>query len=368
MRALITGITGFIGGHLTELLLREDCTIWGTVFDPRELPNVAKVVRHVHLLDCDIRDPAAVESVVEQAKPGLVFHLAAYMGGRSTQDHRQPAFQVNLLATAHLLEAIRTKAPSATILIPVSSAVFGIPEDPHEPITEEAPYRPVNPYGASKAAQSMLAHQYGRTYKMNVIRVHTFNCIGPRQSHGFAMSNFARQIAEIEKGLRPPIIQVGDLDAYRDFTDVRDVVRAYWLAAQGGRRGEAYNICSGRACRVGDALAELIRLSGCSIEIRRQSQGGSPAAVPYQVGDSTKFRKLTGWLPSISVERSLMDTLDYWRARILKPVPPKQSPLREVSDSPQAPEGTQETSNEWKQTGPPDSLNLQPSRPGKELS
>ena len=360
MRVLITGITGFIGSHLAELLLAEGCTVWGTLFDRRELPYVKDVIRGAVLLNCDMRDPAAVENAVAQANPDLVFHLAAYMGGRATQDCKQLAFAVNVLGTAHLLEALRTRADCATALIPVSSAVFGSPKDPRSPITEETPYRPVNSYGASKAAQAMLAQQYHQTYHMNVIRVHTFNCIGPRQSDRFACSHFARQIAEIENGLRPPVIEVGDLDTYRDFTDVRDVARGYWLAAQKVADGKTYNICSGRACRVGDALAELIRLSQCSIEIQQQ-RGAGPGAVPYQVGDNSKFRKLTGWSPSISMERSLIDTLDYWRARVSESVPSQQPAPVESIGGPQPQEGSHATHEGWKPAGLPDALNSESS-------
>jgi GDP-4-dehydro-6-deoxy-D-mannose reductase len=365
MRVLITGITGFIGSHLAELLLGEGCTVWGTLFDRCELPNITGIIDRLSLIECDIRDADAVENTIAQARPDLVFHLAAYMGGRSTQDHKELALQVNVLGTVHLLEAVRTTTPSAAVVIPVSSAVFGTPEDPQSPVTEETLYRPVNAYGASKAAQAMLAYQYGQTYRMNVIRLHTFNCIGPRQSDRFACSNFAHQIAEIEKGLRPPVIQVGDLDAYRDFTDVRDVAQAYWLAAERGRPGEAYNVCSGIAYRIGDALVELIRLSDCSIEIRRQQHAGR-AAVPYQVGDNNKFGKLTGWRPAVAVKKSLADALYYWRARVSEHVSSKAYPLSAHSTI--HPQGAKpEADDAAERPDLPGSANLERSRSGKEL-
>lgn len=319
MKVLITGITGFIGSHLAELLLGKGYTVCGTLFDRRELSNVAGIVDRLELIDCDLCNAAVTEDAVAQAQPDLVFHLAACTGGRAAQARKDLVFQVNVLGTMNLLEAIRTGPHRSTVLIPISSAVFGVTERPHDPITEETPYRPVNAYGASKAAQAMLARQYGQTYDLNIIRLHTFNCIGPRQSDQFACSWFARQIAEIEKGLRPAAIEVGDLDTYRDLTDVRDVARAYWLAAQTARPDEVYNVCSGRPYRMGTALEKLIHLSACSVAVRPKQQRAEPPAIPYQVGDGRKFRALSGWQPTISVEKSLADTLEYWRTQTLTP-------------------------------------------------
>jgi len=308
-RVLITGITGFIGSHLAELLLGKGCAVYGTLFDRFELSNVEGIVDRLELIDCDLCNAAMTEHAVAQAQPDLVFHLAACTGGRAARVRKDLVFQVNVLGTMNLLEAVRTQPRRATVLIPISSAVFGVAERPREPITEETPYHPVNVYGASKAAQAMLARQYGRTYDLNIIRLHTFNCIGPRQSDQFACSSFARQIAEIEKGLRPATIEVGDLNTHRDLTDVRDVARAYWLATQTARPGEVYNVCSGQAYHMGTALEELIRLSAGAVEVRPKHQCTEPPAIPYQVGDASKFRALSGWQPTIAVERSLADTL-----------------------------------------------------------
>jgi GDP-4-dehydro-6-deoxy-D-mannose reductase len=320
MRALVTGITGFIGSHLAELLLGKGCTVQGTIFDEREGSNLAHVADRIDLINCDICDAEVMRDIVAAAQPDLVFHLAAHTGGRATQTSGDAAFRINVLGTTYLLEAIRTLSRHSLVLIPVSSAVFGVAENPQEPIAENTPYRPISLYGASKATQAMLACQYGLTYDLNIIRVHTFNCIGPRQSDRFACSAFARQIAEIEKGLEPPVLEVGDLDTYRDLTDVRDVVRAYWLAARRGKPGDVYNICSGQPYRIGAALDHLLGLSSHSIEIRHRPRYANPASIQFQVGDGRKFRERTGWRPAVSVEQSLTDTLEYWRARVPTPV------------------------------------------------
>ena len=315
MRVLITGITGFIGSHLAELLLGEGCTVCGTLFDRREWSNVEDIADRLELIDCDLCSAAMTAEALARTRPDFVFHLAACTGGRAARASRDRLFQVNVLGTMNLLEAVRTGQRRATVLLPISSAVFGVTERPRDPIAEETPYRPVNAYGASKAAQAMLGRQYGQTYDLNVIAVHTFNCIGPRQSDQFACSWFARQIAEIEKGRRPAAIEVGDLDTYRDLTDVRDIARAYWLAAQRARPGDVYNVCSGRAYRIRTALEELLRLSTCAVEVRPKHQWCEPPAIRYQVGDGSKFRARAGWQPTISVEKSLADTLEYWRTQ-----------------------------------------------------
>lgn len=183
------------------------------------------------------------------------------------------------------------------------------------PITEEQPLRPLSPYGVSKVGQDLLAYQYFMSYQMDVVRTRGFNHTGPRRAPVFVVSDFAKQIADIEKGRKEPVIHVGNLDAERDFTDVRDVVRAYYLALEKGKGGEAYNICSEKSWRIGDMLDRLLSFTDAKIKVRQDPARLRPSDVPRLRGDCSKFRRDTGWVPRIPFEQTLKDMLDYWRHR-----------------------------------------------------
>jgi GDP-4-dehydro-6-deoxy-D-mannose reductase len=186
------------------------------------------------------------------------------------------------------------------------------------PIKETNPLRPLSPYGVSKVSLDYLGYQYSQSYKMRIVRTRAFNHTGPRRGEVFVCSSFAKQIAQAEKGVKKPILLVGNLEAIRDFTDVRDMVRAYWLAISRGKPGEVYNIASGKGIKIADVLSMLVKMSKVRIEIKQDPARMRPSDVPILIGDSSKFRKATGWRPQISFKKTVKDILDYWRERIRK--------------------------------------------------
>ena len=213
-------------------------------------------------------------------------------------------------------EAMRDLGLAARVHIAGSSEEYGLVHPDEVPIREDNPLRPLSPYAVSKVTQDLLAYQYWRSYRLHVVRTRGFNHTGPRRGEVFVTSNFARQVAEIEKGVREPIVWVGNLESVRDFTDVRDVVRAYRLAVESGEAGEVYNIGSGMPLKIGDLLERLLALSTTAIQPEPDPARQRPADVPVQCADTTKFRSLTGWTPQISFDVTLRDSLDAWRARV----------------------------------------------------
>jgi GDP-4-dehydro-6-deoxy-D-mannose reductase len=216
----------------------------------------------------------------------------------------------------HLLEAVRAGGATPRILAVGSTDEYGLVRPDEVPLREDAPLRPVSPYAVSKVAQGYLALQYALSPGLHVVRTRTFHHTGPRRGEQFAESSFARQLAEIEAGLRPPSMEVGNLDVVRDFTDVRDVVRAYWMLLDRGASGEVYNVCSGRGVRLGELLERLIALSGRRVEVSVDAARLRPVDAPVLVGDPGRLRAATGWEPTIPLERTLADLLDYWRERV----------------------------------------------------
>ena len=205
------------------------------------------------------------------------------------------------------------------IQIACSSEEYGLVQPEETPIREDNPLRPLSPYGVSKVAQDLLGYQYHQSYDLHVVRTRTFNHEGPRRGESFVLSNFAKQIAEIEQGLKAPVVEVGNLDAIRDFTDVRDVVRAYVLALDACTPGDVYNIGSGNTWRIGDALEKMLGFSSANIQVKQDSARMRPSDVPILHCDATKFKAQTGWKPEIPFEQTLRDTLDYWRQRVNHP-------------------------------------------------
>ncbi len=315
MRILITGITGFAGSHLAEHALEQRSEVWGSVRRERHTDNVTALLDRVHLVECDLRDSASVAALVEQAAPERIFHLAAQTFVPTSFGDPAETFIANVVPQIKLLEAARKLCPDARILVVGSSEEYGrvLPEE--LPVKESNPLRPLSPYAVSKAAQDLLAYQYHQSHGLHIVRTRAFNHEGPRRTEVFALSSFAKQIAEMEAGIRDPVLWVGNLDSKRDFLDVRDVVRAYWLALEHGEPGEVYNIASGHMWRIGDALDLLLSLSKVRVEVRQDPARLRPADTPFMLGDATKFRDLTGWTPKIPFEQTLQDLLDYWRGR-----------------------------------------------------
>jgi len=223
---------------------------------------------------------------------------------------------VNLYGTFNLFEAVKAAAPQARVLFVGTASEYGAVSEAEIPIREDTPLRPVDPYGVSKASADLLAYQYYRSHGVHIVRVRPFNHIGPRQSPDYVVASLAKQIAEIEKGMREPVIIVGNLEAKRDFTDVRDMVLAYWLAVQHGQPGEVYNICSETAYSIQELLERLRSLATMTVEIRQDPERLRRTDAPIVLGDCTRFRELTGWRAEAPMDKTLRDTLEYWRASV----------------------------------------------------
>lgn len=315
MRALITGINGFVGGHLAEhLLATTEWQLWGIV---REMELKLDALRgRVTPLSVDLMDAAAVHNALDQVQPEIVFHLAAQ--AHPPTSFRDPAgtLTANILMQLNIFEAIRTLGLAPTILVVGTGEEYGAVQ-PHElPVTEAAPLRPVSPYAVSKVTQDMLAYQYHVAHQLKTIRVRPFNHTGPRQEERYVATEFAQQIARIEAGRQPPVVRVGNLEAQRDFTDVRDIARAYQLAVEYGEPGAVYNIGSNRLTAIATILSILVGLSQVPIEVQHDPERMRPADVPVIVCDATRFRQQTGWEPRIPLEQTLRDILDDLRARV----------------------------------------------------
>jgi GDP-4-dehydro-6-deoxy-D-mannose reductase len=315
LRALITGITGFVGSHLAEYLLSHtDWQVTGAVYGPDE--NIREISSSLDLLPADLSRLSTTQSMLDQARPNVIFHLAAMaVTGRSWGD---PASTVctNAGMQANILHGVAKLELDTRIIVVGSSEEYGAVSEELLPVTEEAPFRPMNPYAVSKVAQDMLGLQYHLSHGLDTIRVRPFNHIGPRQSLGFVTPDFASQVARIEAGLQDPVLRVGNLSAERDFTDVRDVVRAYYLLALKGRSGEAYNVGSGQSHAAREVLDYYVSHSTARIAIEQDPDRLRPSDVPRIVCNCEKLRACTGWEPAISFEQSLADVLHDWRTRL----------------------------------------------------
>ncbi|MBI4999436.1 GDP-mannose 4,6-dehydratase [Candidatus Gottesmanbacteria bacterium] len=307
-KALITGITGFAGSHLAELLLKEGFEVYGTTRPRSKTDNIDKIKGRLNLYDADISDSHSLHSIFVKIKPDYIFHLAAQSFVQTSWASPATTMEINIVGSVHLFEAIRRAEINPIIQIACSSEEYGLVYPNEIPVKEENPLRPQSPYAVSKVAMDYLGYQYFQSYKMKIIRTRGFNHSGPRRGEIFVTSNFAKQIAEIEKGKREPVVEVGNLEAKRDWTDVRDMVRAYLLAVQKGIPGEVYNICSEKTVRVGDMLDMLLKMSKIKVKVRQDSSRMRPSDVPILLGDCTKFRKATGWKPEIPFTK----TMDWW--------------------------------------------------------
>jgi len=317
MRVLITGLTGFVGSHLADhLVARGDVEIFGTHRWRSRMDNIEHLSGRVGLVECDLRDATAVRRMLSAVRPERIFHLAAQSYVPTSWRAPGETLAGNIAAQVNLFEAARELALPARFHIAGSSEEYGRVLPDEIPIREENPLRPLSPYAVSKVTQDLLAYQYWMSYRLHTVRTRGFNHTGPRRGEVFVTSNFARQIVQIEKGLREPVVWVGNLDAMRDFSDVRDMVRAYWLALEHGEPGEVYNICSGRGYTVRGLLEILLDLAHVKVEIREDPARLRPSDVNVLVGDCTRFRSITGWEPTIPFEVTLKDILDYWRQRL----------------------------------------------------
>jgi GDP-4-dehydro-6-deoxy-D-mannose reductase len=315
MRALITGINGFVGGHLAEHLLSSGR--WEIAGIARQ-PALAleTLTGRVTYIAADLSDREQTLGALARIRPDVIFHLA----GQSNVPHAfadpHTTVQMNIGAQLNLFLSVLQLRIDPLIIVASSNEIYGLVRPEDLPVNEQTPLRPVNPYAVSKAAQDLFAYQYHISHRMRTIRLRPFNHIGPRQTEAFVVPAFAAQIARIEAGLQPPVLRVGNLAAERDFSDVRDIVRAYELAALHGEVGAAYNVGSGQAVGVQRILDILLTFSTHDIQIEPDPSRMRPSDVPRVVCDASRFHADTGWTPRIPLEQTLFDTLEYWRFRV----------------------------------------------------
>ncbi len=322
MKILVTGITGFVGGHFTEYVssVNPEVELHGaalTVALPHYLKNVKGRLR---LHDCNIGDKARVQELISDILPDSIIHLAAQSYVSSSWENPEETLHTNIIGQSNLLEAVRgslRESYNPVILIACSSEEYGL-QAPEGGFNEESPLKPHSPYALSKVAQDFMGYQYWRAYGMKIVRLRAFNHTGPRRDPVFGVSGFCKKVAEIEKGLRPPQLEIRDLSAVRDFTDVRDVVQAYWLALARCTPGEVYNVCSGSGYRFQNIISAITNLSRVQpIALVPDPKGLRPTDGGVIIGNNKKFCAATGWHPHFDfLKQTIPDILEYWRNTI----------------------------------------------------
>ncbi len=318
MKVLITGITGFAGSHLADYILEnhQDVEVYGIVRWRSRMDNILHIQDKITSFEADLKDMGSLKKCLAEIKPDRIFHLAAQSFVPASWTCPAETFAINSIGQINLFESVLSLNLVPRIQIAGSSEEYGQVFPDEVPMKETNPLRPLSPYAVSKVAQDLLGWQYFKSYGMNVIRTRGFNHTGPRRGDVFICSNFAKQIAEIEKGKREPVLYVGNLEAKRDFTDVRDMVQAYWLSLEKCEAGEAYNIGTGKFYSMSKVVEMLVSMSDVEIETRIDPTRLRPSDVPILLSDSSKFRAATGWEPKIPFRQSLEDLLNYWRERV----------------------------------------------------
>jgi len=314
MRALVTGVSGFVGGHLAEHLVAQGDLVVGLSASgrwPGELAHLGKTVR-LEPFDLVERDEAELAELVRRKQPEVIYHLAAQSNPQGSLTDPRGTWSLNLGGSLNLLEAVKSSGQKPRVILVGSGVSYGNPAPEFIPVKEDCPLRPTNPYAASKAAVDLLGIQHHLAYGTDVVMVRPFNHAGPRQSSRYVLAALAFQVAEVESGRRD-CLEVGNLDVVRDFTDVRDVVRAYRLLAQGGTPGEVYNLGSGRGTKVADALEQLRSLANGPVPVRVDAGRVRAVDLPLLVADPTKLRDAVGWEPSFTIEQTLADMLEFCR-------------------------------------------------------
>jgi GDP-4-dehydro-6-deoxy-D-mannose reductase len=314
MRILVTGATGFAGGHLVEALLARGGARVVAVARQPVWPDVwGHLGGQVELRGCDVCDRGKLEAILRDVRPEQIYHLAGYPHVGRSFEEPDAAWQGNLTATRSLYDAVVRWGGRPRILFIGSGLVYGESQSEQEGCSETCQLRPDNPYAASKAAADLMSYQYTRHPGLDIVLVRPFNHIGPRQSPQFAVPSFARQLAAIQRGRQPPVLETGNLQPRRDLSDVRDVVDAYVLLMEKGRIGEVYNVGSGLAHSMQSVLNRLTALSGVAVEIRPTASLIRKTDAADVRANADKLRRETGWSPRFSLEQTLTDILTYWR-------------------------------------------------------
>lgn len=311
MRALITGITGFVGKYLEKHLILQGAEVFGTS------RNSTMSNRYY---TTDLSDNEDISRIIKKVKPTHIFHLAGFSNVKESWKNIKETFESNTMKTINLLDAVAKTDSDIRVITIGSSEEYGMVHNPESKIAEETSINPSNPYGMSKAAISQLIKQYHQSCGLDVVHLRPFNHIGPGQRLGFVTSDFAYQIAMTNKRKTDKDIKVGNLEAVRDFTDVRDIVKAYYLIAQKGQAGEIYNVSSGKGTKIQAILDLIVSFSDAEVKIVRDKERLRPSDIPFYVGNNSKLKKITNWEPEITLHQSLKDIYDEWvRALIDKP-------------------------------------------------
>lgn len=310
MKALITGVSGFVGGYLCEQLLQNDYEVFGTKLEQEAVPAF---LPRIPIMDVNLLNKEDVKLVINEYKPDVIFHLAAQSSVGLSWKNPNLTFDVNVKGTIQLLDEIRDSNKNCRLLLIGSSEEYGKVQ-PHEtPINEQQPLRPGNPYAASKISQEYIAKVYADAYQLDIIMVRAFNHTGPRQLPTFVIPDFAKRIAMMERDNLEPVLKVGNLDVIRDFSDVRDIVRGYVSLMKLGKSGEVYNIGSGKGYAIKELLNKLLKQSNISIAIEPDPERLRPSDVPVLTCDNSKIKSHIGWVPEISIDQTILDVLNYWR-------------------------------------------------------
>ncbi len=318
MRVLITGITGFAGSHLADYILENhsEVKLYGLIRWRSPMENILHIQDKIELHHGDLKDIVSLKKCLAEIKPDRIFHLAAQSYVPFSWKCPSETFSINAIGQINLFEAVLSLNLSPRIQVAGTSEEYGLVNAAEIPMKETNPLRPLSPYAVSKIAQDFMAWQYYKSYGLKTVRTRGFNHTGPRRGEVFICSNFAKQIAEIEKGKKEPVIYVGNLEAKRDFTDVRDTVRGYWVCLEKGKEGDVYNIGSGKTYSMKEVLDLLLSLSEVDVKIEVDPERLRPSDVPVLLSDCTKLKELTGWEPKIPFKQSLQDLLEYWRERV----------------------------------------------------
>ncbi|WP_342757066.1 GDP-mannose 4,6-dehydratase [Kineothrix sedimenti] len=311
-KAMIIGAAGFVGNYLMEYLQKEcNMEVYVTKLLREEISN-----SNVKEYNLDILDKEAIVSLLFEIRPDYIFHLAAQSSVGLAWKNPCLTIDVNIKGSVNVMDAVRELYYKPRVILIGSGEEYGHINEGESPIKEENMIRPGNIYAATKVCQNMIGNIYAQAYDMELMMVRAFNHIGPTQAPIFVVADFCKQVAEIEKGIREPVMYVGNLEAKRDFTDVRDVVRAYAMLIEKGKSGETYNVGSGHAVSIREILELIISLSHQNIKVEIDPNKLRPVDVPIIEADTTKLRKLTGWEPEITLEQTIKETLNYWRERV----------------------------------------------------
>jgi GDP-4-dehydro-6-deoxy-D-mannose reductase len=315
VKNLITGIHGFAGSHLADWLLEQNEEVFGIARSMGDDGNLKPIKNRVQVLPCDIMSRQELKKVIETVRPERIYHLAGVAFAPVAEKDEAVVFDTNFTGTLNLLQMVKESKLNCRILFAGSAEEYGTVTEKESPVKETHSLKPVSLYGVSKASADLLAYSYFLRDGLDVIRVRPYNHIGPRQNPRFVCSSFARQIAAIEKGAEP-VIKTGNLESYRDFTDVRDTVRAYHAVMEKAKAGEVFNVCTGKTVSIQSILDRLLELSDISIRIERDLKLFREEEPLRICGDHSLLTQRTGWLPQTPLEQTLRDLLNYWRENL----------------------------------------------------